>query len=216
MKSNTITDVVGILMVVASGVFGMIDALLLAGAGICGFPLTWGIVRFAIATAVLPVGTVGVLSKPWWWPAVVFSVPFGFSILLGALTQEWYRVLASIACIAVAFGGAWLFRPWSRSEAKLKFKDEELERVYDLNFRAMQNLQDEGQRQVCGLLAAFDWFRLIEGEQSPQVLEAKDLLLSPEMRPALRRWYRRFGNDMNPGALELRAQLSELAGEKFG
>jgi hypothetical protein len=118
MKSHTITDAVGILMVVASGVFGMIDALLLAGAAICGFPLTWGIVKFAIATVVLPVATVGVLSKPWWWPPVVYSVPFGFSILVGVLTQEWYRSLASLACIAVAFGGSWLIRPWARSEVR--------------------------------------------------------------------------------------------------
>jgi hypothetical protein len=98
----------------------------------------------------------------------------------------------------------------------VKFKDSELERVYHLNFRAMQKLPDEGQRQVCGLLAAFDWFRLIEGEQSARVQEARDLLLTPEMRPALRRWYRRFGDKINPAALELRNQFSELAGEKFG
>src|SRR6266571_243335 len=98
----------------------------------------------------------------------------------------------------------------------MKFNDTEVERVYELNFRAVQDSDGEDQRQICGLFAAFDWFRLIEGEQSPRVREARDLLLSPEMRPALRRWYRRFGNDMNPAAMQLREQFSELAGERFG
>ena len=98
----------------------------------------------------------------------------------------------------------------------MKFNDTELERVYELNFWALQDSEGEDQRQICGLLAAFDWFRLIEGEQSPRVQEARDLLLSSEMRPALRRWYRRFGDDMNPAAMQLREQFSDLAGERFG
>ncbi|HSU57614.1 MAG TPA: hypothetical protein VLT36_26465 [Candidatus Dormibacteraeota bacterium] len=98
----------------------------------------------------------------------------------------------------------------------VNFKDKELERVYELNFRAVKDSEGEDQRQICGLLAAFDWFRLIEGDQSPRVQEARDILLSAEMRPALRRWYRRFGNNMNPAAMELREQFTQLAGERFG
>jgi hypothetical protein len=98
----------------------------------------------------------------------------------------------------------------------MKFKDSELERVYELNFRAVPASIAEDQRQICGLFAAWDWFRLIEGEQSPRVQEARDLLLSPEMRPALRRWYRSAGNKMNPSAIHVREQLSELAGEQVG
>ena len=73
-----------------------------------------------------------------------------------------------------------------------------------------------GQRPVLGLLDAWDWFRLIEGEDSPRVAEAVELLLSPELRPALRQWYQRWGSNMNEGAIELRDRLSVLAGEKFG
>jgi hypothetical protein len=98
----------------------------------------------------------------------------------------------------------------------VKFKDKELERVYELNFPPVRDSEGEDQRQICGLLAGFDWFRRIEGEKSPPAHEARDILLSPEMRPALRRWYRRFGDNMNPAAIELREQFTQLAGERFG
>ena len=41
----------------------------------------------------------------------------------------------------------------------MKFNDTEVERVYELNFRAVQDSEGEDQRQICGLFAAFDWFR---------------------------------------------------------
>jgi hypothetical protein len=71
-------------------------------------------------------------------------------------------------------------------------------------------------RPVCGLLDAYDWYGRVEGEGSPQAREALQLLLSEELRPALRAWYQRCGSNMNPAALEFRQQLSRLAGERFG
>jgi hypothetical protein len=98
----------------------------------------------------------------------------------------------------------------------VKFNDTELERIYQLNFRAAQDSEDEDQRQICSLFAALDWFRRSEGEQSVRLREVGQILLSPEMRPALRRWYKRCGDGMNPVAMALREQLSALAGERFG
>jgi hypothetical protein len=63
---------------------------------------------------------------------------------------------------------------------------------------------------------AWHWFRLTEGENSPRAAEAIEHLLSPELRPALRQWYKRWGDEMNENALNFRNHLSELAGEKFG
>lgn len=117
---------------------------------------------------------------------------------------------------SVAFGPARLHSPLGCGNLAVNFKDKELERVYELNFRAVQDPEGEDQRQISGLLSGFHWFRLIEGEDSPRVQEARAILLSPEMRPALRRWYRRWGDDMNPAALELREEFSQLAGERFG
>lgn len=72
------------------------------------------------------------------------------------------------------------------------------------------------QLPVLGLLDAWHWYRLTEGDESPRAAEAVELLLSPELRPALRQWYQRWGEDMNENALRFRERLSELAGEKFG
>ncbi len=63
---------------------------------------------------------------------------------------------------------------------------------------------------------AYDWYAQVDGADSTQAHEALELLLSEELRPALRGWYQRWGNDMNPAALEFRQRLSGLAGEKLG
>ena len=68
---------------------------------------------------------------------------------------------------------------------------------------------------VIGLLDACRFFQINEGDSSPRAAEALEHLLSPELRPDLRQWYRESGEDMNPNALAFRDRLSELAGEKF-
>lgn len=77
------------------------------------------------------------------------------------------------------------------------------------------NLSDE-ERPVFALMEAYGWFRITDGEQSAKVREIIEHLLLPELRPALRSWYGKSGNSMNPAALEFREHLSKLAGEKFG
>jgi hypothetical protein len=115
MKSQTITSTLGALMFLACGATGFIDSLLLSGAGICGgFPMTWGIIGFGIVTALLPAGTVGIFSGPWWISSVIYSTPLFFAMVAAASTGEWYRVIASIGCVALAFGGAWLCKPRSK------------------------------------------------------------------------------------------------------
>ena len=72
------------------------------------------------------------------------------------------------------------------------------------------------QLPVLGLMDAWQWFLLTEGENSPRAAEAIEHLLSPELRPALRLRYRRLGDGMNENALSFRDRLSELVGERFG
>ena len=79
----------------------------------------------------------------------------------------------------------------------------------------MTDLPEET-RPICGLLDAYNFYRLAEGADSPQAGEALRLLLSEELRPGLRHWYRKWGNEMNPAAIEFREHLSTLAGERFG
>ena len=72
------------------------------------------------------------------------------------------------------------------------------------------------QLPVLGLLDAWYWFRVTEGDDSPRVVEAIEHLLSDELRPALRQWYLRQGADLNENALRIRDYLSVLAEERFG
>jgi hypothetical protein len=74
----------------------------------------------------------------------------------------------------------------------------------------------QDQLPVCALLDAWQWFHHIEGDESPRTREAIEQLLSSELRPGLRSWYRRFGEGMNSAALEFRDRLGRLAGERFG
>jgi hypothetical protein len=97
----------------------------------------------------------------------------------------------------------------------MTFRDPQLQKRFE---RVVSTFHDCPQNQlpVCALLDAFQWFCLVDGDQSPRVGEAIELLLSPEMRPALRDWYRRLGDEINPFAIEFRDQLGAIAGEKFG
>ena len=74
----------------------------------------------------------------------------------------------------------------------------------------------EDLRPVCGLLDGGYYFGLVDGVDSLQAREALDLLLSTELRPALRHWYQRCGSNMNAAAVSFRERLSSLAGERFG
>ena len=97
----------------------------------------------------------------------------------------------------------------------MTFRDAELQKRFERVISTAQHCPPD-QLPVCALLDACQWFRLIDGDRSPRSTEAIELLLSPELRPALRDWYRRFGHEMNPFAIEFRDLLSALAGERFG
>ena len=71
-------------------------------------------------------------------------------------------------------------------------------------------------RPVCGLMDACDYFTRIEGEHSTRSKEALKLILSEDIRPALRLWYQMSGDNMNPAAVQFRERLSVLTGETFG
>ena len=97
----------------------------------------------------------------------------------------------------------------------MKFTDPELEQRVQ-RMTAMNVGLPDGLRPVFALIDACDYFGHIEGRESPKVREAIELLLSQELRPALRSWYQRHGGSMNPSATEFRDRLAGLAGEKFG
>jgi hypothetical protein len=97
----------------------------------------------------------------------------------------------------------------------MTFRDAQLQKRFERVISIAQSCPPD-QLPIHALLDAWNWFRLIDGVESPRSSEAIELLLSPELRPALRDWYHRWGDQMNPFAIEFRDHLSEIAGEKFG
>jgi hypothetical protein len=98
----------------------------------------------------------------------------------------------------------------------VKFKDEEIQKRFDrIMSLQVAGLADE-QRPILALMTIHGSFGRTYGWQSQQVQEIIEHLLSPEMRPALRIWYERAGNNMNEVAIDFRESLCKLAGEKFG
>jgi len=101
------------------------------------------------------------------------------------------------------------------SARAVTFRDPQLQKHYERAVSVVQGCPP-AQLPICALLDAWHWFHLIEGDESPRTREAIEQLLSPELRPALRSWYQRYGEDMNPAAIEFRERLGELAGERLG
>lgn len=96
----------------------------------------------------------------------------------------------------------------------MSFTDTQLQACFERNL-ADTEATDE-LRQVRALIATHDWFKMLEGPHAQNVHDTIDILLSQELRPALRRWYGRpaaslDGND----AILLRNHLSFLAREKL-
>ena len=97
----------------------------------------------------------------------------------------------------------------------MTFRDPKLQQHCERAAAVVKGCPPE-QLPVLGLLDAWYWFHLTEGEDSPCAAKAIEHLLSPELRPALRQWYQRFGSDMNEKVISFRDRLSRLAGERFG
>ncbi|HXC37083.1 MAG TPA: hypothetical protein VNV43_14490 [Candidatus Acidoferrales bacterium] len=96
----------------------------------------------------------------------------------------------------------------------MTFQDMQLQQCYDAHLGKVGNaLGDLG--PVYALVATHNWFAMLEGTHSVRVHETIDLLLSTEMRPALRHWYGRSGLEMDSIAVEFRNHLSRLAGERL-
>ena len=72
----------------------------------------------------------------------------------------------------------------------------------------------EDLRNVCALMDAYGWFKLVEGTESPKVHQVMCQLTSLELRGPLKRWYLQFSS-INPSAEELRKVLEQSIGEKL-
>jgi hypothetical protein len=99
----------------------------------------------------------------------------------------------------------------------MTFQHSDLQQFYERVMALKVGGLTNEERPVFALMDAYGWFRLIDGDQTAKIQEIISHLLSPELRPALRSWYRRHGTaDANTVAKEFCNRLSELAGERFG
>ena len=96
----------------------------------------------------------------------------------------------------------------------MTFEDRQLRECYERNFSEMTGCSDAA-REINALIATHDLFQMLEGPHSERVHETMDALLSRELRPGLRDWYRRSNADLNATALAFRDQLNLLAGENL-
>ena len=96
----------------------------------------------------------------------------------------------------------------------MNFTDPQLQECYDRNFAEVVGFSD-GMRRVCALIAAHDFFQMLEGPHSARVHETIEHLLLPGLRPGLREWFRLCSAETNPAAIGFREQLSHLAGERL-
>jgi hypothetical protein len=96
----------------------------------------------------------------------------------------------------------------------MKFRDTQLQKSFDRNLGEASD-PSEDLRQVRALIATHELFRMLEGPHSERVHETVEHLLSPQMRPGLRRWYQRPGVDTDSATVEFRDELSRLAGESL-
>src|SRR5579862_6121326 len=103
---------------------------------------------------------------------------------------------------------------WLNPGIEVNFSDSQLQKSYDLNLAAAAG-SSEAVREVCALIAVYDFYQMIEGPHSARVHEIMDRLMSPQLRSGLRDWYRQCGSRLNATAMAFRDQLNVLAGEKL-
>jgi hypothetical protein len=96
----------------------------------------------------------------------------------------------------------------------MNFEDTQLQRCYDSNLLKSGDSSSDC-NSVRALIVTHDLFLMLEGAHSSRVHEVLAVLLVPELRPELRRWYQRHDAQIDTASVDLREQLSQLAGEKL-
>lgn len=96
----------------------------------------------------------------------------------------------------------------------VKFTDSQLQQHFERVLPLTLDLPEE-LRAISALMDAYSRFRVTDGEQGVRVREVLQKLTAPELRPALRGWYRYHTGEMNPTAAEFRHTLSQLVGESL-
>ena len=97
----------------------------------------------------------------------------------------------------------------------MDFNDPELQHYYSRIASWRVGGLADNVRPVYALMAAYDHFRHLDGEESPRIREVLDRLAAPELRPAVRTWFQQCGHQANPCTEEVRQILSGVLGESL-
>ena len=98
----------------------------------------------------------------------------------------------------------------------MRFEYSDVQQAYERGMALKVGGLPDEERSVFALMDIYGFFRVSHGDQSAQVQEIIRHLLSTELRPALRSWYRRQNTiDANGAFTDFRERLSQLAGERF-
>jgi len=95
------------------------------------------------------------------------------------------------------------------------FSDPKVQAHYDSTVAVEWGSCPPEERPVRALIDAYYRFEFEHGEDSPQVSELTEAVLSPELRPALRSWYLRMRPKIHGHAVIVRERLGQMAGESF-
>ena len=96
----------------------------------------------------------------------------------------------------------------------MNFRDAQLQKCYDGQLVEAGETSD-GLCRVHALIATHNMFQRLEGDHLARVHETVECLLSAELRPELRRWYRRPEVGADRATVEFRDQLSGMVGEQL-
>ena len=94
------------LALVLGGIFGM----MLGDVGPCAARLSVGSIGGALAAGIIVSWLGAVFLQTRWLAALLFSLPMALVVLVPAISYQWWRCFALLACIVVPFAVVGLFR----------------------------------------------------------------------------------------------------------
>jgi uncharacterized membrane protein len=89
---------------------GSLFGMMLAGVGPCAARLSVGSIGGALAAGIIVSWLGAVFLQTRWLAALLFSLPMALVVLVPAISYQWWRCFALLACIVVPFAVVGLFR----------------------------------------------------------------------------------------------------------
>jgi hypothetical protein len=89
---------------------GSLFGMMLGGVGPCAARLSVGSIGGALAAGIIVSWLGAVFLQTRWLAALLFSLPMALVVLVPAMSYQWWRCFALLACIVVPFALVGLLR----------------------------------------------------------------------------------------------------------